>query len=537
MRRVRRETLGRLGAGVALAALSGILLFLALPPFTLGFLAWIALVPGLVAQFLLAPTDWAARLYMAITYVLGIGLSVLWNIPTDVVPAVVPLHVPIGGAILAVGIVVFFLALPSGVPSFHRRTGFRFLVLGPAVAWVGFEFLRMLVQLGHIWGWVATTQGNNLPMLQLAALGGPWLLSLVIVAVNYGLGLAVIALLSKRDRDAARRPAVVSLIVLAVLLAGAYSWGAVRSPERPGTVRVAAIQPGRELGDVEAYLSRWAARDWEGLSRDILPDMAARTRQAAAEGARLIVWPEATIWLDPLDPNNDPYTREQLAGLARETGATLVIPYFILTAEGQLSWFVGFAPGMRNETLVVTPEGQFLGPYAKNHPIPYIGEVSSTAGGYPVQTLPFARVATMLGYDTAFTDTARRLVQGGAQLLTLSTHDWAAMSGTYGIQTRLRAVENGVSIAKSDWEVGSLISDPYGRLLAAAPSDRTEEVILIADVPLPISGTLFGLVGDSLGYVCLVGLILFLAASLVLGGRWRDWFRKRGGTGVRPRST
>jgi apolipoprotein N-acyltransferase len=309
-------------------------------------------------------------------------------------------------------------------------------------------------------------------------------------------------------------------------------------------VRVAALQRGAELGDVYEYLRLWGTRDWEGLSRAIIPDMAARTREAAALGAQLIVWPEATLWLDPLDPANDPYSREQLAALARETNATLVVPYFILTDQGNLYWYLGFAPGMRNETLVVTPgvrlpgayakNGRtagaaapvaprsvtyFLGPYAKNHPIPFIGEVSSTRGQYPVYDLPFARLATITGYDTAFTDSAWRLARGGAQLLTLATHDWVGQSSTYSVQTRLRAVENGVSIVKCDWEVGSLVTDPYGRLLAAAPTDRTVEQIVWADVPLgPAGQTLYAHIGDVLGWLCLGGMVVFLGAQITQVG-------------------
>jgi apolipoprotein N-acyltransferase len=195
---------------------------------------------------------------------------------------------------------------------------------------------------------------------------------------------------------------------------------------------------------------------------------------------------------------------------------------------------------MRNETLAVTPErhlstapaekelaaiaalegAHFLGPYAKNHPIPFIGEVSSTRGKYPVYDLSFARLATITGYDTAFTDSAWRLTRGGAQLLTLATHDWVGQSSTYAVHTRLRAVENGLSIVKCDWEVGSLVTDPYGRLLAAAPTDRAVEQIVWADVPLgPAGQTLYTHIGDTLGWLCLGGMVIFLGAQRTRFGR------------------
>lgn len=487
------------------------MLLLSLPPHGLWPLAWAAFVPSVLAQFLLAPDDRSARFYQAVTYTCGIGPGVLQAFPIDLIPGMIPLSWPIGLVIVLVGVLVYALGLPTGNPSFHRQTGFRLFVIGPAVAWAGFEFLRALVQLGHVWGMLATSQSQNRPLWQLPALGGPWLLSLLIVAANYALALAGIALLSPRDRTAARRPAFWSGAIVLLLLGAALLWGGFRSTKPVTTVRVAALQPGRELGDVPDYMQHWSYRDWAGLSREVMPDMAALTRQAAAQGAELVVWPEAALWLDP---RTDPWTREQLGELARQTGAALVIPCFILPPESDLSWWLGFAAGMRNEAYVVTPEGEILPPYAKDHPIPYIGERSSTRGLYPVHQLSFGQVGTMLGYDTAFTDTARRLTRRGGQLLTLSTHDWASMTAAYGVHTRLRAVENGVAVVKADWQTGSLIADPWGQIVAAAPMDRAAAVTLVADVPLlPAGGTPFTHLGDVVGCVSLAGTVLYLGVG------------------------
>ncbi len=513
-----KQRVGRAVAGLGLAVLSGWLLFLALPPQKVGALAWVALVPGIWAQFLLAPDDRVARLYQAVTYLLGIGMLVFIAFPPHLVPAPVPVLVPVVIAAVLVGGGIFALGLPTGDPSFHRQTGFRFLVPGAAVAWVGLEFLRMQAQLGQIWGLLATSQVGNAVLRQLAALGGPWLLSLLIVAVNYALALGGIALFSPADRPQARRPAAVSLLIVGLLLAGAGAGGTLREKKPVNLVRVATLQPGAELGDVPAYYLHWWKRDWESLSQAVLDDLAFLTRQAAAGGAELVVWPEASLWLDPQE---NAVIRERLLTLAGETGVTLVVPYFLLPPEGPLGWWLGFAEGMRNEVVLVTPEGESLGPSAKSHPIPFIGERSDTRGLMPVYSLPFASVGALLGYDTAFTDSARHLAGRGAQLLTLSTHAWAEMSAAYEAHTCLRAVENGVVVVKSDWEVGSLIVDPWGEVLSRTASHRPTRRVLLADVPLlPAGGTPYTHSGDALGWLSLGGMVLFLALA-------RKWPRRK----------
>lgn len=508
----------RLAVGLLLAVLSGLLLFLSFPPAPWGFLAWIALVPSICAQFLLAPDGRAARLFGALSCILGLGVAVWKGVPASLLPAPVPLHLLISGALLLVGALLYLSGFPSGPPVFHRRTGYRFFVVGPAMAWVGLEWLRQALHLGHLWGWLVTTQRAWHALWQTAAVCGPWGASLLVAATNYALALVLIACVSPKERAAARRPALVSLVVLALLLAGAHAWG-LRHDGAGATVRVAAIQPGAELGDVPRYVGRWFQRDWEGLAREVVRDLAALTRLAGAEGARLVVWPEATLWLDP---RFHPWTREELLRLARETGAFLVVPYFVLPLEAPLSWWLDFAPGQRNEIVVVTPDGRFLGPSAKAHPSPFLGEVSTTRGLMPVHELPFARIGSMQGYDSAFPDVARRLAGQGAHLLTVSSHDWAEMSEAHSVQACLRAVENRVAVVKADWEVGSLVCDPWGRLVVAAPFDRTAEAILVADVPLlPVSGTPYTRLGDLLAYVCLVGGIAFLAAGRLAERRTR----------------
>jgi hypothetical protein len=57
---------------------------------------------------------------------------------------------------------------------------------------------------------------------------------------------------------------------------------------------------------------------------DTIRDLGPLTRSAS--GASLVVWPEAAIWVDP---RRDPLLRPALQRLAAETGAALVVPFFL----------------------------------------------------------------------------------------------------------------------------------------------------------------------------------------------------------------
>jgi apolipoprotein N-acyltransferase len=365
------------------------------------------------------------------------------------------------------------------------------------------------------------SQHENLPLMQLASLGGVWLVSFVVILANYALGLAVISCTPSlfqvpspargggpgRGQGEGPNVRIPLAIAVAVILI-AYGVGFALLGRQPETVRMATVQIGGDLGDFPEFYGRWWRRDWPGMAKGVLDDLEPLTREAAAQGARLVVWPEASLWLDPQD---HPETKARLVRLVQETGIYLVSTHFILPDEGNLGWWLGFVPGMRNEATLISPEGEFLGVYGQDHPIIYTGEAFITERTYPTYQTPFGTLATIICYDNAFTDTTRKLVRKGAQVVAHPTHDWQPMVIIDPLHDIFRAVENRVSIVKADWRYGSAIIDPYGRVLAASPTDRRTKMVLMADVPVPSSsGTLYTRTGDWFGVLCFLGMVAFI---------------------------
>jgi apolipoprotein N-acyltransferase len=509
---------GRFVFGLSLSIVSGIVLYLSFPPFDLGYLAWVAFVPVIVAQFVFANRDWQGKLFQALAWATLIGIFLAETFPLGYLRGDPVGFLPLVG-VLIVGGIIFLLGIPNGTAGFHRRTGYRFFLLFPAVGWVGFEYLRHKAQLGHLWGMLYTSQHNNLPLIQLASLGGVWLVSFVVILANYALGLAVISgiqVLSptggggsgwgQGEGEGPNTRMLLAIAVVVVLVA--HGVGFALLGREPATVRVAAVQVGGDLGDFPEFYGRWSRRDWPGMAKAVLDDLEPLTREAAAQGAKLVVWPEASLWLDPQE---HPETKARLVRLVQETGIYLVSTHFILPEEGNLGWWLGFVPGMRNEATVISPDGEFLGVYGQDHPIPFTGEAFITERTYPTYQTPFGTVATIICYDNAFTDTTRKLVRKGAQLVAHPTHDWQPIVVIDPLHDVFRAVENRVSVVKADWRYGSAIIDPYGRVLAASPTDRRAKMVLMADVPvLSSNGTLYTRMGDWFGVLCFVGMVAFI---------------------------
>ena len=76
-----------------------------------------------------------------------------------------------------------------------------------------------------------------------------------------------------------------------------------------------------------------------------------------------------------------------------------------------------------------------------------------------------------------------------------------------------RAIENRVALIKADTQFDSVIVDPYGRILSLASSVQGKEALVMADVPIGTANTPQVVLGDWIGWLCLIGLIVFMLAG------------------------
>ncbi|RME64250.1 MAG: carbon-nitrogen hydrolase family protein, partial [Caldilineae bacterium] len=352
--------------------------------------------------------------------------------------------------------------------AFHERTGYRWFVAHGALNWVGFEMIRGFIPIMGTWGFVANTLYSQPWLIQPVSIFSIFGLGLLIMSVNYGLGLGALHLFDRRwtldpDIPILRTHAVRNWtlgVLAALVLWCGLSLALYRTPAT-GTVPVAALH--YDAG----------GPPWSGAER-----FSQLTRQAAQAGARIIVWPELAIEGDPQVTNTAAFR-----DLAAKTDAYLALGYFAPVDEQV--W--------RNEATVLAPDGRFLGVFGKDHPMTFAGETSPTRGTYPVYETPWGRIGTIICYDLDFTDTARKITRNGAQLILVPSHDWPQIAMKHYTHLVFRAVENRVSLVKADNSGNdSVIVDPYGRILAAAitPGGDRQGQVVIAEAPLGTGDTL-----------------------------------------------
>jgi apolipoprotein N-acyltransferase len=468
----------RLLLGLLLGVLSAVMLILAFPPCNVWPLIFLAWIPMLLADYRVLPPRRAGMgsavgiggwLLIYLTMIFGFDAST-WFMQG-----------------IAVLVAVINLLTGRGQRRFHQATGYGWFVLFGIASTVGIEMMRSFIPIIATHAFVGHTLHTQPWLIQPASIFGIYGLDALIMLIAYALGLAAIVLFDRKwhwdevaavDRRLNTRWLVGTGIVTAVWI-GLSLILLSSAPKNPATVRAGGVQHG--------YVRPGHMDPNTQVAR--LEKLSAGTREAAAQGAKLVVWPELAIGFDPQVEHT-----EELRALAAETGTYILIGYGLETDAG---W--------RNEAVMLLPSGEFLDVYGKNYPAgePHI----VTSGRYVVYDTPLGRLAPIICNDINYTAAARIPARQGAQLIMVPTRMFAGVWKEMVVQAVFRAVENRVSTVMVDGAYRITMVDPYGRIVADQTTPGGAAQTVVADVPLGNPPTLYTRMGDWVGWLTLLGWI------------------------------
>lgn len=223
-------------------------------------------------------------------------------------------------------------------------------------------------------------------------------------------------------------------------------------------------------------------------------------RQAAAEGARLVVLPEVFLWRGPQDAERGnaetipgPST-DQLAALARSLEIYIVAGSILESTEDRVF----------NTCVLFAPNGEIRARYRKLHlfdvdvpPDVRIRESDSRKPGDEIVAVEteLGVVGLSICYDLRFPELYRGLSTRGATILCVpAAFTFTTGSAHWEVLLRARAIENqAYVIAANQFGSGiggilnyghSLIVDPWGTVIAGTGSDRAGVLTATVDPTL-----------------------------------------------------
>ncbi|MSN24556.1 MAG: apolipoprotein N-acyltransferase [Geobacter sp.] len=495
-----------------LAIASGILIALSFPTPGLSFLAWMALIPLLIAMeestaktaFRIGCTC-GVTAYAIILYWLNIVFTRYGHLPWSVS---VPVY------LLLVFWLAMFYGLSISIARLGEQAGIKAAFTLP-VAWVAFDFVRSFLFSGFAWAMLGHSQFRTLPLIQIADLGGVYGITLLIVLANVVLYRAMRAVFCSGIRYPVK-----SAITLLILLVATLFYGfnqlrkdEVRTPEKP--MRVALIQ-GNIPQDVK----------WSPEFRDSTVDTYERlTRDASRGGVDLIVWPESAV---PFFFQDEPQQAARIRNLARETNAYLLFGSPAHELRNGKNTFL-------NSAFMISPTGETTGRADKLHLVPFgeyvpLGNILTFINKIVVGIGDFApgekavlletgntKLGIQVCYEVIFPELAREYVRAGARVLVAITNDaWFGRSSAPYQHLSIaifRAIETRTPLIRAANTGITAIVDKNGHISAMTglfvEGYRTGEIE-------PGSGqSLYLKIGDAPAWICLL-----LTAGVALLG-WR----------------
>ena len=499
----------RTGTAVALTALSGALYGLAFPPVGWWPLAWIALVPFLIAVRASGP-----RRALALGALLGVTAS--YGVGTWMPAGVINYYqqpFAVGAAIFLVCALVQSSWQFAGFALLYRRLAERGAGLAPlavAGAWTAAELARAKPAVGNPWALLGYSQARVPLLVQTADLAGVYAVGFAVAAMN----AALAGWWTSRGRDDARAAgragiAVAALLVLAVIAYGAVAERALDAEPRPGGVPIAAAQGNLDLG------VQWQP-EFYGANLGAYADL---TLEAVARRpARLVVWPESalTFFIE-----SEPVYRAYIGRLLTRADAELLTggPRAMTDGDGRAHYLNAAFVLSRTGAVEATYEKRFLVPFAEYFPLPQLdllrrrfGKVREFTPGTlqaPVPTVA-GPAGVMICNESMLGEYAIDRVRHGAEwLVTLTNDTWIGRQQYADIaleMARLRAVEVRRWLVRSSTSGPSAIVDPAGRIVDRLAFDARGFVA--ADV-VPRRGlTLYARIGDAVAWAVAAAAIV-----------------------------
>ncbi len=481
--------------GALLVVAGAVVSVLAFPRFGPGWL----ILPG-VALFLTglrrAP-DRRQGLLLGLLYGLAFFGGLIWWLSELGLLAVLPLVVVQAAYFGAYG---WWLSRYNG-----RSPGVWYLLA--VGGWALMESIRYRFPVGGFeWGAAGYALSDQAWARAMAPLLGTSGITVLVVATT-----AMLVIVVEGHR---RRWLLWSAIGLLLLTLGGWAWNAP-TPDPIASLDVAIVQgstpcpfehcpPNERLGTFQQHLEL--------------------TRRIAPGSADLVIWSEGSTGSSNADPVLNPEIGAAIAGEARRIGA-----WFLVGSDRPLN-----ETHWENANVVFDPEGELVGEYRKQHPVPFgeyipwrpVFDWIPDLAQVPRDMIPGegpvvfdigdgVMMGSVISFEGGFARYPRQHAREGANLMVVATNE-----GSYGTtpgsdqfigMTRMRAAELGTPVAHAAVTGRSVFVDESGALSSAKTGLGTIEIVTA--VLHPNARSIYAVTGD---------LVMLLAAVVGLATWWRS---------------
>lgn len=461
------------GLGVSIV-IGGLLRFVVgLQP--IAWLAW--LVPALLLAAAFSTADQRWRWQVLVAGLIGYQANAAYYFSAMPVVA---------GTVVILGQALLWMLVVGESRRVVRRWRHGWTALAFPVFWVAVDTLQARWLPDGNWGSLAYSQGDVLPVLQVASLFG--IAGVLFVLCLWPSALAVLYATGWRERSAR-----VALAVAITVVTAAFGFGTWRLRETatgtPLPIGLVAVDDAIGLKARSPYV--------QGIAEAYDTHVAA----LAHAGARVVVLPEKIA-------------------VASEADAVAWRSRFAATAARDHVWLlaglgVATARGIVNDAWLLTPDGRVATTYRKQKLAPpergdYVAGDTCVVHGLDGVTTGLA-----ICKDMHFATLGRDYGALDAGLMLVPAWDFERDGWLAARMTAVRGIENGYAVARSAREGRLTLTDAYGRVVAETTSRALPGERLVATLPVGARvSTLYTRIGNSVGWLCVA-----VAAGLAVASR------------------
>jgi len=206
---------------------------------------------------------------------------------------------------------------------------------------------------------------------------------------------------------------------------------------------------------------------------------ARHVRQAAAQGAKLLISPEMGFYIDDYDRRE---WIENVTSLASANNIHLAVGYVD-------------APRNKNRMLIVDNSGRVLDEYTKTYLTPF--ESFNKGSGQPtIFDVCGVRTGGMICHDDNYTSISRRYGRAKTGLVAVPTLDWKPVRLAHLQSCIHRSIESRYALVRASFEGISAIISPRGRIITSCDTVTGGLSMIVADVEVYDQRTIFSIFGN-----------------------------------------
>lgn len=342
-----------------------------------------------------------------------------------------------------------------------------------------FEFLLFKFSADGTSASLAYSQSNFLPVIQIASVTGILGITFIVTLVPSAIATAVCY-----EKKTAKRAYI--LLVTFVFVAAVLIYGSIRLnvPSNGNTVKAGLVVLEESVHNASGH---------QDFKREnlVTARYIGQVHNLAKKGAEIIILPEKVI------------------NIYQERAKEIVPLLCNAAKENHIYLIAGYvnnvSPGKKlNAALVIGPKGDILIDYNKVFLVTG-WERNFTKGNQP-GFFSFAgkNAGVAICKDLDFPEYIRQYGKSPISFLVVPAWDFITDDWLHSRMAILRGIENGFSIARTARQGRLTISDSYGRVTEEVISADQKQAVLIGDLSLERSNTIYSKIGDWFGIVDLI---------------------------------